>query len=346
MLFPKRTDHLAVRTLAALTTDGGKDHTFEITREFHIERIDLRFTLSAANARATEVQSDGVFGVVDRVILQIADGARTRNVVDATGPGLIELASNVCGLDRATLDCIGVNSAAARQFTVPLWFAHPQVDDPVGSALLLPAPRFNSNLNLTIRLKSQAQMDSNGAPTFNPVITIAVVVHRRQVGILNWPTFDTEIAESTTNFTASVAPGEIELPVPGNYTGVLARLNTAATTRGDISAGPASYYIDQLGTKLRRIRFLDQEAENDFSRNGLAATVGNRIGGSIYFDFLTDKAGVAVGDMGSVLDANALSQTGARPKFGIESVTGGAGVSCKLVTHRVFGVLDALKLGR
>lgn len=345
MLFTKRQDFLPPKVGTAAAS-GAQTITFDVTREFHIESMMLRVNLTAANARASEAQADGVFGFVKRVKVTVADGARTRNVVDCTGAGLIELAKMQIGtLDRNTLACIGVNSAAARQFTIPIFFVPPQMDDPNGSTLLLPAPRFNSNITVEVQLASQAEMDSNGTPTFNPVPTLTLVVNRRQVSILNWPSFDTEIAESSTTFASSITPADIELPVPGHYLGVLGRLYTAATTRGDIGSTP-EYEIQQIGTSLRRIRFLDLEAENDLSSSHSQGAAATAIGGLIYFDFLSDRPGYGVGDLGSAFDSNVLSQTGARPKFRISSVTGGAGVKCNLVTHRVFGDISPLKLGR
>jgi hypothetical protein len=339
MMFQKRTDFTPTQSSLAL----GSQIRFEITREFHYESIFLVVVATPSAAMAT-ANADALQNLVNRVQVQISDGARTRNVVDVSGPALLELAVQwQGGLDRDTAANVGTNpSSGAKTLIYPIWFSHPQVEDPIGSTLLMPAPRFNSNPVVLVTFATQAQMDTNATPTFAvSALTAYLILNKRQVTREKFPTFDTELAEIEVAYPTTGNSQLYELQIPGSYTGILFRDYTSATARGSIQVSGGENRLQLLGTNLRRFRMESLQAENDMSLNLYPAT-WNNFAGSFYLDFLTDKRGEAGGDLGSVLDSNILVASGSRVQL-LQDITGGANVKRKFVTHRIFGNLSDAK---
>lgn len=339
MLFTKRQDYAPTQSSLAL----GQTIRFELTREFHIEAIFLKVDVTVSGVMAT-ASADKILDIVKKVKVNISDGARTRTPIDVSGTALIELAKQwQGGLDRRTQLAIGGNSATTYNITYPIYFVHPQVDDPIGSTLLLPAPRFNSNPVVEVQFASQAELDTNATPTFAvSSLKARLVINRRQVTKVNWPTFDTELVELEQGYATTGNNQLYELQIPGSYTGLLLRGYTSATARGDVMVADGEFKLQLLGTVMRRFRLLDLQDENDSSIFRNVAADG--FVGSYYLDFLTDKSGQAASDYGSVLDANILSASGARVQL-LQDITGGTGVKIKYVSHRIFGDLRKLKLG-
>jgi hypothetical protein len=341
MLFQKRQDFTATQTGLAL----GSTITFPITREFHVESIDLVIVATPSAAMAT-ANADALQNIVNRVQLQISDGARTRNVVDVTGSGLIEYGMQTAGgLDRNTATNLGTNpSSGAKTLVYPIYCAHPQLDDPVGSTFLLPFPRYNSNPVLTVQFATQVQMDTNATPTFAvSALTAKIIVRRRQVNRANWPTLDWELAELSGAYPNTGNSQMYELQIPGSYTGVMMRDYQGLSTRGFIETTGGENKLQLLGTVLRRFTMSDLQLENDRSVELYPAT-WNNITGTAYLDFLSDKTGESSPDLGSVLDANILAASGARLQL-LQDITGGSNYARRYLTHRVFGNLSALKFG-
>lgn len=341
MLFQKRQDFVAQRTGVLI----GAVLTQELTREFHCESIFIKLTAIVNGAIATAT-ADGLLGLLKRVQLQISDGSRTRNFVDCSGRALIEYAYLALGvLDRGTWAAKDQTATATYTITYPIFAALPQISDPIGSAFLLPFPRFNSNPVLTLTIASQADIDSAATPTFTfSSLTVDILVNRRQVNIVDFPTLDHEFAESTVAYTASSAAQLYELQVPGSYTMIAMRAYTSATARGDVSTTGGEFKLQLLGNVIRRFHLLDIQQENDYSVAPQAATgAGSFFTGLYALDFLTDRLGQDAGELGSVLDANVLAGVGARIQL-LQDIAGAANVQIKYLTHRVFGDLSQLKL--
>lgn len=341
MLFQKRQDFTA--TQSALTL--GSTITFQITREFHIEGLDLVIVVTPSAAMAT-ANADFIQNIVQRVQLTISDGARTRNVIDCTGTGLLEYAMQTGGgLDRNTASNIGTNPAAgAKTLVYPIFCAHPQLDDPVGSTFLLPFPRYNTNPVLTVLFSTQTQMDVNATPTFAvSAMTAYLVIKRRQVNRANWPTLDWELAEISAAYPNTGNAQLYELQIPGSYTGIMLRDYQGLGTRAFIETAGGQNTLQLLGTVIRRFQMLQIQYENDRTIDLYPAT-WNNISGTAYLDFISDKTGESSPDLGSVLDANILAASGARLQM-LQDITGGSNFSRRYLTHRVFGNLSALKFG-
>jgi len=319
----------------------GQQIQFQITREFHVESIYL--VVDVTYTQAATASADGLPNLVQKVQLQISDGARTRNVTDISGPGLLEYDWNVMGgWDRSTQAAYRANTTGTARIIYLIFCSHPQLDDPVGSTLLLPFPRYNSNPVLSVQFATQAQMDSGVTPTFaHSALTAYIIVNRRQVNRANWPTLDWELAEVATPYPSTGNSQLYELQIPGSYTGILLRDYASAASRASIETAGGENKLQLLGTVIRRFRCADMLAENDMSSRPHPATWTNP-SALAYLDFISDKTGESSPDLGSVLDANILAASGARLQLLQDITTVGAGTQRKYVTHRVFGNLQSL----
>ena len=330
----------------------GQNVRFELTREFHIDTIIVRAKPNQTGLMATD-GPDQIQNIVQKISLSVNNSASTRNVVDASGPALLELCHQQVGrLDRETETHVNTDTVAAKVLNYPIFFAHPQIQDPIASSFMLPAPSYSSNPILTVQVATQAQMDmNNAAPTFAvTTFTMDCIVIRRFVNIPNFPIFETELAEITTAYPNAGSNQRYEMQIPGSYTGFLLRDYLSigvpgnpgtAASRGDISTGgfdgSGEHRLQLLGVVFRRFKNAHVQVLNDYSK-----TSATNFTGSFYLDFITDKVGEVGSDLGSVLDANVTAGSGARVEL-MQDIAGGVGVTRKYVTHRVFGDLSQAK---
>lgn len=363
MLFPKRQDYLGPFTNVTL----GQIIQKEITREFLIDSIEIvAFVSVGATGGAATPNPDSLLNILKRITLNVTDGARTRNVIDCSGPGLIEYASKIRGLDLITSEAALLTAASTDnlewRIKYPIFFGHPQMNDPERSMFVLPCNRFTTNPLLTLYFATQADIDQDASPTFVvDDITFYIVINRLQIGVDNWPIFDTELVEQVVSYPASGSNQIFELPTPGSYTGILIRgyKGVAPTQTRDWNIiVNGDYRIAVLGTNLRRAQPFMIELENEQSKdskgfyhdppaqaaqpfNGDSVDGGF---GCLYFDFLAGDSGQGPchADFGSLLDTNGLIKTGARAQI-VGDIAGGTGVQNKYLWHRIFGDLSTLK---
>ncbi len=348
MIFQARTNYIQnADTAAAAALTLGSSVRIALDRTFPIESIWLRVRFTVTTAMAT-ANADSLQNIVRQIDLSISDGVKTRSVVRCSGPGLLEFAAQQqTNLDRTTLANINTNTTGAKEMTFPIWCAHPQIVDPVGSFLLLPVTRFPNDPVLTIDFSSQTQMDTNATPTFAltaSTLQVEAIVVRRQVSTEKFPYLDWDLIEQVVPFPNTGNEQRVELLTPGSYTGQLYRCFTTASARGDIASGTNNddpWRIESLGVVFRRWRNSHLQIINDSSRP--ATNASPNFTASFYNDFLTDKSGTDASELGSLLDANVPVSSGARVYL-IVSVTGGAAVQLKVVNHRIYGDLRKLKL--
>lgn len=370
MIWQKREDFLPAVSVAYANT-----YRFEITREFPIEAIVLSLRWNPLTITGTTAsykpKTDCPGALFKRITLTVADGARTRNVVDLSGGGLYEynkqLAGNM-GYSETFFARKGATALSDVNFgyvwNLPIYFGLPNLSDPLSSLLLLPAPRYNSNLVLQVTMADtfkDAFLAGNADNAMTESMTLTVHVLRREVKDPNWLYFDTELAEQQWNLQANASGQMLELQVPGSYTGILFRgfgsASATAQFRGDPSAssdtlGSSSLVVGEyslriLGNVVRRWTWQQCAEQNSVSFGQVDVTPSlvaawDRIGSpaSNYLDFLSDKPGQLADDFGSVLDTNPLMATGARLQFYADNRGALADRYLKIVTHRIFGVLD------
>lgn len=335
MLFQKRQDFIT-KTGVAL----GDTLQFSLSREFPIEKIILRVTGTFSTAMTTPL-ADSLQALLKQVTLTVSDGARQRNVVDVSGPALLEYALQVAGLDRNTKASLNQNNTSAFELNYPIFFCHPQTEDPIYSALLLPVNRYNQNPTLTVKVSAATELAASG-PVVSGTLTVRCIIVRRQVTVTNWTTWDTELSEITQVFAASGNGQTVDLPIPGAYTGVLLRGYTSTTARGDITSASGETQLTLLGTTLRRLWLTDTLVENDMSVLN-QAQADTKFVGSYYLDFLTDSTGLDASDFGSLFNTSGLQTTGAKPQLKMD--IGGA-YTLKMLIHRVYGDISPLIRGR
>jgi hypothetical protein len=353
MLFPKRQDYLGPFSGVAL----GDIIQKEITREFLIDSIDIVCVVTVGTAMATP-NPDGLMAILKRITLQVTDGARNRNVVDVSGPGLMEYNDRMGAVDNASMAVAGGNPAAAsvNQLTYHIPFRQLRMNDPEACYTLLPCNRYSSNPLLTLYFATQADIDQDASPDFALTdLTFYIVINRRQVGIDKWPIFDTELIESTQTYPAVQSGALFELPTPGSFAQVLCRGYAGAAptiTRSFNVTANGDYKVQVLGTVLRRIQPTFLLSQNTQTRgnwfSGSVQLLPNGSGGgtdgtgSVMFDFMSEQDGPTLGDYGSILDTNALIKTGARAQILVD-VNGGTGVQIKYLWNRIYGNLAGMK---
>ena len=368
--------------LPSQTVNYGSTLRWEITREFPIEAIYLATTyqITSNTAQPTSVgfPLDGPWNIYPRIQLQIADGGRTRHVVDCSGIGLMEYYRQIAGAcpagyanERFLIP--GTNAWSSYQYTMwhPIPFSLPNISDPIASCLCLPAPRYNSNLILSVQTTS-AQTDwINAAGGTAVVLTVSAkpIIIRRDIRDPNWVYLDTELAELPLTLASGTKQSMFELQIPGSYTGLLMRgyRGTSTIARGDVSCAstgnlagggasvPGEYSLRLLGNVIRRFNWMDVQLENEqsiWSPSTGAQSISpanqwtnNDLGASnIYLDFLNDKPGQIADHFGSVLDTNPLMATGARLQMFVDTASGLVNTpQLKLVSHRIFGDLSTFK---
>lgn len=348
MLFPLRQQVIDPITAIPL----GGNAKFEITRDFFLDSLILEISGTVTTA-ADAIAADGILGLVKNITLNVADGASNRAQTNVSGVSAVQKGFTLTGsIDQATLNgyLIGAGTGAFL-LRYPLFFKHPQLSDPVGSAFMLPLPRYNANPTLNIQFSSQAEMDTDGTPAFAVAagLTARVVVNKRQVDNIQFPTWQHEFIENSKGYAVSGAGQVFEWEVPGTYFGFGLRGYTSATAWGDISTANSNTTLEFLGTTLRQSRFSDIQYANQLAaQDNWAATTtraqkNGLFPGLAWYNFLHDGFGLEVGEVGSSLNTNLLAGSGSRVRM-LRDVTGGANVREVYFWDRVFGDLTALRI--
>lgn len=354
MLFDKRQQLLAQFTGNAAL---GNQISFSIPRTFFADSFLLRIpvTVSVSDGGITWTPL-ALLALVQNIQLQISDGGANRTQTNASGAALIRYGARVMdGLDIASLQCTAAylnaleaasagSSAGDYIVSIPLLFQHPQISDPVGSAFLLPLPRFNTSPTLQVTLNNLAAIGSGAG--FNVTLGSGstapyVVLNFRDVVNIQFPTLDTEFIEMNFPQNQTGANQLIELQVPGSYTNLDYWLTNASGVPTDITGGPC--LLQFLGQSLRQFNFQDLLLESQYAMSNDLA-YGNAL--VPYFpnyyhqDFLHDGFGMEVGELGSVLDVNLLSGSGTRLQLLMNLASTG---NVSIAWQRVFGALTALQ---
>lgn len=346
---------------------------WEITREFPVDMIGLaiRYNFTSANL-ACPVGSANIFSpfsAIKRVSVTVADGQSTRNVIDASGAALAcwwrQINGTLGTAERWPVDYASTNVTANSgwNWVLPVPFALPNLADPIGSTLCLPAPRYNSNIILRVETDAREAMVT---PATNCVVTDALkitpFVIRREITDPNWPFYPTEFTEARYNMVNNQSQQMFELQVPGAYTGILIRGNSTAigagggwgdpsggTTGGTIASTQGEFSLRMLGQVIRRWHWAEVAVENEWSMAGndwiLSLGSNQRACWSPmnFLDFLNDRPGQVADHLGSTLDTNPLMATGARLQLYADCLASSGTQYMMVASHRIFGVLNDLK---
>jgi hypothetical protein len=334
MLFPIRQETLTQYTG---TATPGNTISFSITRNFFLSSVLLKIpiTLGGTYGSAATFSTMGLVDLVQRVQLSINDGTSNRNQTDATGGALVRRSMRICnGVDTGTIAALGASlnrlettgagdSAGNYIVTIPLLFRHPQISDPIGSALMLPLPRYNTNPSLNVTFGQKSNVILSGAT--GATVTIGnpyICILKRQVDVVTFPTLDTEFREISTP-VSSTGPNQLQnLDVPGNYTMIDYFCTNSSGIGADLSGGN-TWNLQYLSNVLRQFVLADLKTVEQMSMgndsylyNAAATTPANLftdlLPGYYHQDFLHDEYGMEVGELGSVLNVNVLAGSGSQ----------------------------------
>lgn len=358
MLFQQRSDLI----LGPTTVAFGGTLKIELTREFFLEGLLIHVVATnPGTAPALITGNEGLASIFSSVRLTVPTGSNTRTVVNTNSSALLQYHRQWNGgVDSFTtnfFDILGAQAEAINQVrygTIPIWFAPPNLDDPVASAFLLPLPRYSANPVLEITLNSAANIYTGG--TNAPTIQISVEAVRRFVDRKDWVTYDTELTTSEITVPAAASNNAYELPAPGAYTSMLMQTFTSTGTvrrpwhqfYGSSVAAILNSPMELrfLGTSIRRQSAYGLIVTQSYSseifptQNYTAGQFGDH---NVWWDYLSDKMGSSAGDFNSVVDTTPLIGQGARINLIYPAATSGDKV--RLTTHRVFGDISALKRG-
>jgi hypothetical protein len=355
MLFPKRQSY--VNNFQG-TVALGSSINLEITRDFFLDSLMI-FIPITVTVTPGDLTAGGLWNVVKNIQLLVADGQSNRQQTNVSGFGALRYAGKVLsGLDRQTLSAntafiqsLDVSPTAATYLLCyPLLFKHPQISDPIGSAFMLPLPRYNANPVLTIQFGALTDITTGGEDT----VTIGnpfVITNKRQVDVITFPTWQTELIENVQAYPNVGANQLYELQVPGSYTCLQIFGQNAAGVAQDLSGG-LPFQLQYLGNTLRQFTYPNIKAEENYSQGNdgnftntvpVAATpqMGDFWPGLLHLDFLFDGFGMEVGELGSVLNANLLAGSGSRVQLISNLASSG---QYSYLWHRIFGDLTPLKL--
>lgn len=343
MLFPKRPDFRVITPAIAL----GSTYQLTLSREFWLENIILKATITTSAAGGTET-ADGIYNLIKRVRMSVTDATGNRKVVDCPGAALIPYWKQTVGsLDRSTSTLApGTTGADILTTTtysiyVPIPFRHPALQDPFGAATMLPLPRLAADPVLEIEIGSGASIGST-PPTISAG-NLTALINRRDVLTPNFPYIPSELITYEQAW-ASSGKGYFEIPALGTVTGILHQDYTSTTAKGSVltTAGTDDWSLEYLSTIIRRHLPEFMQVENEYSVD-LYSSTWNNPSGEYLWDFISDYAGQDAFNLGSALDLNPLAINGGKARIIGSAITGGANIKSLFTVHKLFGDLRGLR---
>lgn len=359
MLFPKRQSLIQQYTGNAAL---GAQITFNIPRTFFLDSLILRVPVTVASTATSPfvATSNALWAAVANIQLQISDGSQNRLQTNASGAATIKMAGNILnGLDIATLRGSSAylnNTQTATtdnttyMISYPLLFKDPQLSDPVGSAFMLPLPRYNTNPILQVTFGVQTDMISTANSAVVTIGTPYLLVNYRQVPNINFATWDTEFIENIQAYPTTGANQVFLIQPIGNYTGINLYMTNSSNVATDITNAPT--ILQYLGTTLRSFNTTDIKMEENFSQGNdsylsnynatsTSTVLTDYFPNNYHLDFLHDGYGLECGEMGSVLNCNLLAGSGTQAQFLFSTGTAG---SVSVAWRRIFGDLSPFQM--
>lgn len=339
-LFQPIIDQLPMQTGITL----GQTIRFPMTRDFAREGFVIVVQPTVSGVAAT-IAPEGIFSLIKRVRLFANDGGQNRALVDSDSMSIVQrhLQYNN-NIDTATLSAFSnaFGSATQKTFRIPHFFPPGELEDPARSMMLANFPRFNNDPQLEIQIGSQADVDTNGAPTFAiSALRIWVIDLKRYVTSDAWQFLKTDFVTSEQAFTQNQAAQRYTMPIPGWHFACGMRPYSSATALGDISQADGLFRISALNVTERTIQTLDLLSINQFSQPsdvGAAANGTQRaiLGTTQWFDWLTDLTGASVTNLDTLLNSNPYVALGTGPQV-IGDINGGAGKKIVFMHDRCYG---------
>lgn len=287
-----------------LTVELGKSYTIELSKDFHLESLTLELRATLAVSSPAVNAANGHWDLVKRVELHIPNGDSTK-IVDVTGATLMRMAQNLRGSYGRQTGKVH-NSAGSLLYYFPLHCAQPQIQDPVGIRFLLPCPTYSAKPRLVVTMASAAT-DMGTGLTYS-AITLTVHSKRRfvtrAIEPVRWSLIEREV---TVTGTGDARP-EIELG--GSLMGILLTpLNSTRTTIQAMSASANKISLEVNRSPIRQNRYEEIWNQNTLSQ-GYSSASYELQEDVLYYDFISDKSGEVVDDLGSVLSTEPTRAAG------------------------------------
>lgn len=322
----------------------------DIPRDNPIDKINIYVTLTGGAAVATAC-AEGLAKVLKQVQF-VRNGVAGRGqvtVVNCDGASLIERQYQLQNIDRITQAAITTTPAAnsSHVFCYTLDLANDQLDDPLRSYTLCPVHLDGANPTLVLNFASQAELDTNGTPTWTEKLrSVEIEIIRREMPpelnkqiIENGGYMEMDMIEREQTITAT---GEVRitLEAPGEYESVLFRPYTAAATRADITdSTQKTWSLSQAGGNPRKFRYAHLQAANDRSRICPTIAAG-MFSSSSMLDFISDQQGAPDNNLGSLLNTNLADNNGQKTEI-VFNATGGAAVKLRYLGRRILSAIGA-----
>lgn len=359
--FAKFKDRIIPSTTSYTLSTSYQTMRVDVPRTRHIESMEIAIGIemdigTADNVSFTKLM-DGLANVVRKVTFQ-AGGHNYINGV--SGAGLLRYAANVDAIDDVSQQAIVQGTTAddvamlfadrpkvaavlmerALSFTLryPLYFGHPQVQEPTTAAFYVPMPVFGQDGVLEVEFGKLAEIATLGTGVASIIITPIVIINQRACPS-SMPHYRHELNEYEENYTAT-GQKEFKLNALGSYTGILAAYFNDSWVETDPCANGGLLELVIGSTSIAKARPKDFISENSRSKatgRGVFETA------SPFLDFLTDGFAPVAG-LNSVLDANPANVGGARFSLLTTIDTLSTSVKARYLTHRVYGDLKALKV--
>jgi len=381
MLIPQVLQFISPAELIPGTTLlAGTTKKIVLDRTWPLEAILIFCDLTVDASIGGTLTADGMMGFLKTVNLTINDGVQPRTIVDASGVGLLEYASQTgINLDSATLALISEHTKASPAvvasnvyriaYFIPL--VHPQITEPRRTQMLCDINNHPQDPVLTLTFSTTAEMQTTAQDLATASCEV-VLVRRRMTAGLNKSILDGggyvpfDILESVYSIATGVtAEQRLALPIPGSYAGLMMRMYKGANpiVRGDISGNVTAgtetrWRLESGSVVLREWRTKHIKTINEMSRplNSDNLTYAPNIGpvlasntryqdpGSFYLDFLSDAFGDDGNELGSLLDCNLPAASGLKMEvvFTPSSASTNAH-ALKVLGHRYFGDLARYK---
>lgn len=385
MLLPRRSEIINYAPLqAASAALLGTSQPVPLNQTNPIEELQVTLLATVGTqltfnvAKNTTAIIDNILGLLKQVTLLASDGKDPRSVVRVSGAGLLEYAAQVgLNLPRATLAAIILNQAAtvaaSLQFRIvyriPL--VHPMIGETLRTRCLFPAHRLPQKPVLQLDFANLADFTTAG--TLTALIAEVRVIYRQMPDTVDAQIMATggyipmDLIETPFPINlGSAGPMDFDIPLGGQYTGLLLRTYQGNTTISrDVLDGTTTQGLEtrwslrQGNTSQEEFRFRNQQDINDYSRpansatqssspnfaGAIAANTNFQPASSIYLDFLTDGLETAT-ELGSLLDANTPANSGLKLQIHSENVAANVTVShtLSMVGHRLFNDLSAFKI--
>ena len=350
-----------------------------VDRSFPIEEMIVIVSGTVGAAALVLTQPDGILGIIKKLNFSANDGSVPRNIVDFTGVGLLEYASNAgLNLDHATLEMVRFQTTATNipansnfriAYRVPL--VHPMIQEPLRARMVLPCHKWDQDMVLSLTIAGATEIASAGTLSG---LSVEIVLVRRVVSV----SLDADILATggyipfdliEQPFTIGVGvSGEqrIQIQAPGSYANLQLRCykGGAVVTRDVVDAvttlgNETKWRLESGGSADREFRFKHEQIFNEYSRpkNALSLTGSPSMGGvqaanalflpagSIMLDFLGDGLNDA-NELGSILDLNLPQRSGLKMEL-VGAVANSAtnGHTIYYGGHRFYGDLSPWQAG-